>query len=494
MEPELDVAFHSVLKKVLTMDGCEAASILLLDTGEPTAVLTSTVLGIREYTDYIKWTKEFLRSGSVNRLGEGLIEQSVAIDVVVTARETGFSDSATTSIVRLLKTGSLDLLLLVHFTRGVEPRGRMLQFVENLRQGCALAINRFIMRKSIACSGQEIDFVGCSEPFERLESQIKRVANSPNAPVLITGERGTGKESVARAIHYYSSRRNQPFVPVNSAVLHHDLYAAELFGYRKGAFTGACEDRPGKFRAAQGGTVFLDEISEIPSSISAGLLRVLERGEVQSLGHDHPLQVNVRILAATNRNIGALAHEGKFAADVYDRLNVLTIEVPPLRQRKEDIPLIASYFLRKYCPKCLSDNADAQCRTCFHTAEPQCLDPSLFRSFCNYNWPGNVRELRNVVFRIVAELTSGSETNEVSATARRFVTNESACSDSCELRLDTVVRNHLLRVLEQTNWNQSAAARMIGMPLSTFAGKVKRFGVRRDCRNDPLGPVVHSPR
>jgi DNA-binding NtrC family response regulator len=323
---------------------------------------------------------------------------------------------------------------------------------------------------------RRIGFVGTSEPFQKLAGQLRRIAKQPDAPVLITGERGSGKELAALAIHYYSPRRDKPFLAVNCAALHSDLYAAELFGYRKGAFTGAVDDRPGKFKSAEGGTLFLDEITEIPPAISAGLLRALDHGEIQSLGCDTPVKVDVRILAATNRDIQQLVNEQRFPADVFDRLNVLSVRVPSLRERKEDIPILVSYFCRKFCLG-LAAEGTGLCNLCMETGTIECLEAQVIQMLKDYSWPGNIRELKSTVIRLITESEGGKISahhlpKDVAAAARLMTEIEAP-----SLALDAALRDHISRVLKLTKGNKSAAAKLLGLPLSTLVSKMKRLQI-----------------
>lgn len=314
-----------------------------------------------------------------------------------------------------------------------------------------------------------IDFMGVSDPFRRLDAEIRTAARS-GAPVLITGERGVGKECVAYAIHHYSNRSAKPFVPVNCAALNRDLYLSELFGHRKGAFTGAATDREGKFQAAHTGTIFLDEIADVPPAVQAGLLRALDHGEIQRVGSDKVHVADVRICAATNKDIDNMVISGAFPADLFDRLNVFRIHVPPLRSRKEDIPLLLKYFSSKCCPQFRTASA---CDECFHSSVQHCLSDSTMDLLVNYHWPGNVRELKNVVLRSMAR-SCGCEVNFEPL-------QQNACQPAGEplqhWNYNDAVRQLFMNALETTRWNKSAAARLLGLPLSTMIDRMKRHGV-----------------
>jgi transcriptional regulator with GAF, ATPase, and Fis domain len=235
------------------------------------------------------------------------------------------------------------------------------------------------------------EIVGTSNPLKAVLSRIAKVAPT-DSTVLITGETGTGKELIARAIHRKSQRAGRAFVSVNCAAVPHDLIPSELFGHEKGAFTGATQRRLGRFELADGGTIFLDEVGELQPDTQVALLRVLQERELERVGGGQPIHVDVRVIAATNRDLEAAVANGFFRQDLFYRLNVFPIEVPPLRERKEDLQLLVEYFVQRYGVKAGKD---------IHSIEKKTLD--LLQS---YNWPGNIRELQNVIERSVI-LSSG---------------------------------------------------------------------------------------
>jgi transcriptional regulator with PAS, ATPase and Fis domain len=228
-------------------------------------------------------------------------------------------------------------------------------------------------------------FLAASPAMRKLRTELSRLVGS-NATVIITGESGVGKEVVARAIHDLSDRSGKPYVAFNCATVPRDLFEGQLFGYRRGAFTGATNDHAGVIRAAAGGTLFLDEIGELPLDVQPKLLRFLENGEVFPLGERRALRVDVRVLAATHRNLSDLVRAGKFREDLYYRLQVVPIVIPPLRERREDIPVLARHFVRELTRQ----------------GEPPVLSPDALAALSQHGWPGNVRELRNVIERAMA--------------------------------------------------------------------------------------------
>ena len=245
-----------------------------------------------------------------------------------------------------------------------------------------------ILREELAKASICDEIVGSSAALQKMLSLVSKVAPT-DASVLVTGETGTGKELVARAIHRQSRRSSRPFVSVNCAAIPRDLIASELFGHEKGAFTGAVQRRVGRFELAERGTLFLDEVGELPPETQVALLRVLQEHEFERVGGTRSIQTNVRVVAATNRNLQAAIAEGTFRSDLFYRLNVFPIELPPLRERREDIPLLVEYFIDGYARK-------AAKKIC--TIEKSTLE--LLRS---YSWPGNIRELQNVIERSMIE-------------------------------------------------------------------------------------------
>jgi DNA-binding NtrC family response regulator len=304
-------------------------------------------------------------------------------------------------------------------------------------------------------------FVGVSRPLHELFAVIRRVAAS-SLPALIIGETGTGKELVARAIHSLSGRG--PFVPVNCAALPEQLLESELFGHTRGAFTGADRDKPGLFEAAHGGTLFLDEIGDLPRTLQPKLLRALEEGEVRRLGSSQARRVDARIVAATNRQLEAAVEEGSFREDLFWRLNVVPIRVPPLRDRPVDVPLLAQHFL---------DQVARGSGT-----SPRTIAPSAMVLMTSYGWPGNVRELRNVVER-AATLGTGPrvEVGDLPARLRDGTAAAAQMVDAFEQRLTLreVERRYILEVLRQTDGNRSRAAEILGLDRKTLYRKLQEY-------------------
>ena len=351
--------------------------------------------------------------------------------------------------------------------------------LENLNQRQELAEN--LNQVKSECSqlreqlGVQSEIVGGSEVMLRVAQQIARAAPS-RATVLIRGESGVGKELVARAVHYSSPRKKGPFVCLNAAALSESLLESELFGHEKGAFTGATERKIGKFEQAHKGTLMLDEIGEMSSTIQSKFLRVLEGHPFERVGGAEQIKVDVRVIAATNRDLEKDVAEGKFRRDLYFRLHVLEIVVPGLRKRPEDIPELASYFLRKF-------NEETGRKL-------QGYSPRAMEELLRYRWPGNVREMKNVIERAVV-LARGEFVDHDDLVLSRLNTAGDT-EMGVELReakvgyqpasLADIERAHILRTLAATSWNKSKTATILGIERSTLDRKIRRYGLDSDRR------------
>jgi transcriptional regulator with GAF, ATPase, and Fis domain len=315
------------------------------------------------------------------------------------------------------------------------------------------------------------EMIGRSSQMRHLGGQVEVVAPT-NATVLILGESGTGKELVAREIHNASSRRDGPMVKVNCAAVPHDLFESEFFGHIKGAFTGALRDRTGRFELANGGTLFLDEVSEIPIELQSKLLRAIQEGEYERIGSDRTLKTDVRLIAATNRNLTEEVRRGKFREDLYYRLNVFPITLAPLRERKSDIPMLAAHFLE---------------RACKEFNKPLALISSdALAALKAYDWPGNVRELQNVVERAVITARDGPIAFELPSFQDGRAESERRDEAIVQVRTDDELRGaehaNLLAALNKTRWKvygRGGAAELLGMKPGTLAARMKKLGLSR---------------
>ena len=336
-----------------------------------------------------------------------------------------------------------------------------------------------LMRDIHLRQGSQI--LGGSAGMEHLRREIELVASS-DFTVLVLGETGVGKELVVRAIQKASGRRENPMLYLNCAALPETLAESELFGHVRGAFTGAGRDRAGKFELADGGTLFLDEIGELPLSIQAKLLRAIQEGEIQRIGSERTVHVDVRLLAATNRSLDREVQKGLFRADLFHRLNVFPISVPPLRERKEDIPLLSGYFCERIQRRL--------------GLGPVRFDPDVFDALTRYDWPGNVRELENIISRAVLKASSalpggeqiivhidhlGSDLASLRPSSAAVIEQTGPVS-STEFSLRQETLNFQRRVIRQTlannNGNWAAAARALGMHRSNLHNLAKRLGLR----------------
>ena len=338
---------------------------------------------------------------------------------------------------------------------------------DELRLALARAVDHASLRQENTSLRRELgaasDMIGRSPAMVELTAMIRAVAPS-EASVLILGESGTGKELVAKALHQGSARAGRELVTVNCAALAENLLESELFGHEKGAFTGADRRREGRFVQADGGTLFLDEIGEMALPLQSKLLRALQQGEVQRLGSDRPIRIDTRVVAATNRDLEAEIRTGGFREDLYYRLNVISLRVPSLRERGEDIPLLAQHFLTRFATRN---------HKIFRGFAPRAMDAML-----RYAWPGNVRELENAVERAVI-LTPGEYITEADlpASVRNAVEDTRLSPQAGGQSLEDVEREAIVRTLGQVGNNKSEAARLLGVTRVTLRAKMRKFGL-----------------
>lgn len=317
------------------------------------------------------------------------------------------------------------------------------------------------LRKSLHLDDGYHGIVGKSTPMQAMYELIENVALT-EAPVLINGESGTGKELVARAIHEAGTRSGKPFVKVNCAALNENLLESELFGHAKGSYTGADRARVGRFEAAHGGTIFLDEIGDIPLATQVKLLRVLEEKEIERVGEQTPITVDVRIVSATHRHLEALVRQGRFREDLFFRINVFPLKCPALRERREDIPAIVQHFIRK--------NAERSGKKILG------LTPEALEKLSRYPWPGNVRELRNAIeYAFVLCASGGIGAQHLPP---KILMNTPECGppqDSAPSQMEE--KAELIEVLRRVGGNQSEAARLLNVSRVTVWKRIKRYGI-----------------
>ena len=332
--------------------------------------------------------------------------------------------------------------------------------IERLVQSAELDHENRILREQLRTRPGFGGLIGVSAKMQRVYKMIEKVSQHKH-PVLILGESGTGKELVARSIHFLGIRQNKPFVPVDCSGLVATLIESELFGHVKGAFTGAQHARTGLLEAGNGGTVFLDEIGDLPLDLQSKLLRVLQEREIRPVGGIERVRIDLRIIAATNRDLESAARTGAFRQDLYFRLNVVQIKLPPLRERKSDIPLLVNSFLEKF------GDPERPIRT---------ISEDAMRRLMAYDWPGNVRELENAVERAVA-LGSGPILHIGDLPSNLQQDSNEKTLDSNELTtIEEMERRFILRALRETNGDKLAAARLLGIGKTTLYRKLKQYG------------------
>jgi two-component system response regulator AtoC len=341
---------------------------------------------------------------------------------------------------------------------------KMRLLLQRMAEKVHLVMENEFLRERVSTEESLDGIIGSSANIQDVLRMISRLKDT-RTPVLISGESGTGKELVARAIHFRGTMAQTPFVAVDCGSLVPTLMESELFGYEKGAFTGATKSKHGLFQSANGGTIFLDEIGELPLEMQAKLLRVLQEKEVRPVGSNEKVNVDVRVIAATNRDLEAAYRNGTFRKDLYFRLNVVTVHIPPLRDRRSDIPVLVHHFLDRY-----AKGSHIQ------------VTPAAMKSLLNYDWPGNVRELENCVARAVT--LGDGKTIDVSDLPPAIRSEQ---PDAIPISQDTaslsttalaeMERMTILRVFEQTNGDKALAGKMLGISRATLYRKLKRYNI-----------------
>jgi DNA-binding NtrC family response regulator len=401
--------------------------------------------------------------------------------VVIT---TGFG--TVESAVSCMRDGAFDYLIKPYSADQIEF---ILKKAENFAQ--LVKVNQFLSHEEEEEIGSEL--LGRSAVMEQLRQLIRKVART-QATVLIQGESGTGKELVARALYLQSPRADKPFIKVNCAAIPENLIESEFFGHEKGAFTGALTKREGRFELAHGGTILLDEISEISPQVQAKLLRVLQERELERVGGSRTIQVDVRVLATTNRHLEESVERKEFRQDLFFRLNVVPIQVPPLRDRREDVPLLAEQFMKRFVRK--------------HGVRVAGLSKAAVAALTAHHWPGNVRELQNVVERAVILCTDGEEITPAHlafsqdasallkpATAEAAVASVAAAAPVANTALEGDItiaeleRRQILATLERCGGNRTHASRRLGISVRTLRNKLHEYGVahKDEAEGEPAG-------
>jgi len=430
-----------VLEQALRAEGCEVtavthgtAGIEALQSNTFDCVITDLRMPGLDGRAVLKWIREHQPDVDVLMLtGHGDVKDAVAAikqgawDFLV--KDTPFDAAAVNAALARLKT-----------VRGLRK--------ENL----AARHGGF---------ARDVIVEGPSQAWQKLKAQIAQVAPS-NAAILIQGETGSGKEIAARLLHDLSRRASGPFIAINCGAISRELLESELFGHEKGSFTGATAAKPGLIAAAEGGTLFLDELGEMPGPMQVSLLRFLDRGEYRPVGSTRTLQANVRVVGATNQDIQELVHQGRFRDDLLYRINTVTLRVPPLRERKEDLPKLAEHILS------ILRIPGATKRT---------LSPEAVQALTAHSWPGNVRELRNVLEGIVlmSNGTGKISREEVLGLLPKTRTTLQT-GDQTQLSLDEIERLHIQRVLEASGGNKAQTAKTLDIDYKTLLSKLKQYG------------------
>ena len=379
------------------------------------------------------------------------------IDVVVMTAYGNIDDA-----VNIMKTGAYDYL-----TKPIDL-DELENTLNRIREKKFLTEENKQLKELLKTKFSLEGIISQSKNMEEAVNTAARVASS-KATVLILGESGTGKELIAKAIHYSSNRNDKPFITVNVASLSDNLIESELFGHEKGSFTGAATSRAGRFEDANNGTLFIDEVGDIPLQTQVKLLRTIQFGEVQRIGSNSTITVNVRIVAATNRNLDVMIKEGAFREDLYYRLNVITINIPPLRERKEDIPLLANYFLQKY--------------SVINEKEIKGITNAAIDKLMKFNYPGNIRELENIIERAV--LLSRYEyidAADLPTALLQITENKLLDPKNLEMDYESKVKAFEIEMvneaLKRTNGNQSAASRILQISERHLRSRLERLGLK----------------
>ncbi|MFB0564368.1 MAG: sigma-54-dependent transcriptional regulator [Candidatus Aminicenantaceae bacterium] len=361
------------------------------------------------------------------------------------------------SAVEAMKRGAFD-----YIAKPFSP-AELRVITKKALRGRKVFLENLYLRKELEAKSEFDMVVGKSKLMEKVLDIVRRVSVTEST-ILITGESGTGKELLAREIHKHSPRKDGPFVVVDCGALVETLFESELFGHIKGSFTGAYVTKHGRFEVANGGDIFLDEVSNISLNVQAKLLRVIQEREVTRIGSSKPIKVHVRIIAATNENLADTVRKGKFREDLFYRLSVVPLHLPPLRERKEDIPLLVEHFLRKY-----NKRAKRNINT---------VSPEVIKALMEYDWPGNIRELENTIERAVV-LTKGNDIELDDLMYHGISASSSFLNPSGERfeSLEVIEKQYIQNVLQSQGGNKSKTARILGIDRKTLWAKIKKYKI-----------------
>ncbi|RMG87993.1 MAG: sigma-54-dependent Fis family transcriptional regulator [Bacteroidetes bacterium] len=356
--------------------------------------------------------------------------------------------------VTAIKSGAFD-----YITKG-DDNNKIIPLVNRAAEKALLQFRVHELEAKVSERYRFENLVGRSAPVLRAMEMAKKVAMT-DTTVLLTGETGTGKEVFAQAIHYESARKNKPFVPVNCSALGKEILESEMFGHKAGAFTGANRDKKGLFEEADGGTIFLDEIGEMDLTLQAKLLRVLETGAFLKVGETKETRVDVRVIAATNRDLEKESDAGNFRRDLFYRLSVFAIQLPGLQERRADIPLLARHFIQMLTAKM--------------NRKPMTLSPDFEAALIRHHWKGNIRELKNIIERAV--ILANDDELTVECLPFDFLYSENAESGANSFRLTDMEKIHIQKVLAYTNGNKTRAAELLGIGVTTLYRKIEEYGL-----------------
>jgi DNA-binding NtrC family response regulator len=444
-----------VSERILLIDDDESIrkviGYLLEEAGYPAETAATAAEGLQAFRsqrpDLVLTDIKMPRKSGIELLSElKSIDPSVPV-IILTAFGT------VETAVEAMKRGAADYL-----TKPIS-RDELLMTVAKILKMSRLERENESLRDTLNDRFRFASIIGLSPAMGAVFETLRKVAPT-DATVLITGESGTGKELVAKAIHYNSPRRAQRMVTVNCAAIPHELLESELFGHVRGAFTGAVRDKSGKFEQATGGTLFLDEIGSMPVTLQAKLLRALQEREIERVGGEKTTEVDVRVIAATNRSLPALIAQGLFREDLYYRLNVVPIRLPALRERTGDVPVLAKHFVARFA-------GDAKVN----------MTRAALDTLASYRWPGNVRELENFCERIVL-MRSGAVIDETMV--ERYLSALAGDAAPSTATLREIERAAVLDALRSSGWNQSRAARRLGVPRHILLYSLKKFEIRAE--------------
>ena len=390
------------------------------------------------------------------------------IDVITHVK----NETPETEVILMTGHGSIDITIeaikrgAYYYLEKPFDIGRIRTLVDRALEVAALRHENEALKRTLGNDSETFGMIGRDPKFQQIIETIQTAAPS-DASVLIEGESGTGKELIAAAFHTQSQRASGPFIRINCAAIPHELIESELFGYQKGAFTGADRDKRGLMEAASGGTLLLDEIAEMPSHLQTKLLRVLQERKLRRLGDEQEIDVNFRLVSATNRDTAALLKEGILRDDLYFRISTIKIKVPPLRERLDDVPLIAAHFLRRFNNQ--------------YGKKIQGLAPDTVSHLLRYNWPGNIRELESVIERAVVFCPGDQLLPEcLPEEFQRKRLNKCSFVIPPLVPLQDIEREAILQTLERTSGNVRRSAQILRCPRPTFYRKLKKFGIKVD--------------